>query len=248
MAVTESTKRFLGIKSGNRCAKPGCNEPLVEPGTPLDTGVITGQVAHIVAQSDNGPRADPSMPLADRDAEPNLVLLCRKHHAIADAQENTYSIEEMRRWKAEHEALVEQQMQALAGDVTFVELEVAADAVMAQPMLSTPGFRATEVRDKMGKNALTDRVTPDMSRGMLGAEIVKDFVAQRAIMTPDFPDRLRGGFVAVYERLWTEGLRGDDLFFALRVFAAPPHLSLERQMAGLAVLVHLFRICQVFEP
>jgi hypothetical protein len=248
MAVTDATKRLVGIKSGNRCAKPDCNRALAVPATGLDLSAITGQIAHIAAQADNGPRADPHMLLADRDAEPNLLLLCRDHHAIADAQENTYTVLELTEWKTSHEAAVEQQMNALAPDITFIELELVADAVVSAPVQATPGFHVTEVRQKMSKNDLTDRVTPDMARGMLGVPVVKEYIAERANMAPDFPDRLRGGFVAEYERLSCEGLRGDALFFALRVFAAPSHLSLERQMAGVAVLVHLFRICQVFEP
>jgi hypothetical protein len=73
-------------------------------------------------------------------------------------------------------------------------------------------------------------------------------VARRALMSPGFPERLRGGFLAEYDRLYADGLRGDELFLALRAFAAPPHTDLNRQTAGLAVLVHLFRICEVFDP
>jgi hypothetical protein len=188
------------------------------------------------------------MPQEERDAADNLVLLCRDHHAVADRQENTYTVDQMRRWKLDHEAQVDQQMEDLVGEITFLELELVADAVASTPLTGNPGFTLTEVREKMSKNDLTDRVSHDMSVGMLGAELVKDYVAGRAVMSPDFPERLRGGFVAEYDSLHATGLRGDDLFLALRAFAAPPHQDLKRQVAGLAVLVHLFRICEVFEP
>lgn len=248
MAVKPTTARLIGMKSGNTCAKPGCGKPLTEPGTPFDPEVIIGQIAHIVSQADTGPRADPSMSDDERDAPENLVFLCREHHAIADRQENTYTVEEMRKWKVDHEAQVARQMEILAGRMTFAELEIVADAVATTPQAGAAGFTLTAVRAKMSKNALTTRVDNDMSVGMLSADIVKDYVADRAKTQSDFPDRLRAGFVVEYNRLVATGLRGDDLFIALRAFAAAPHHDLMRQVAGLAVLVHLFRICEVFEP
>lgn len=126
MSISQTTARLVGIKSGNRCAKTGCNEPLTEAATALDPEVIVGQIAHIVSQADDGPRADPTIPQPERDAEPNLVLLCPKHHRIADRQENTYTVEEMRRWKAEQERTLKVQMDAIACTVTFRELELVA--------------------------------------------------------------------------------------------------------------------------
>lgn len=248
MGVPISTKQLLSQKSGNRCAKPDCNNRLSEAATALDGEVGLGEIAHIVSQSDDGPRANKSMPQEERDGIDNLILLCREHHRIADRQENTYTVDELRQWKRQHESLVEQQMEALAPEISFVELEIVAEGVIASPVEETPGFKITEVRSKMEKNSLSDRVSRDMSNGMVGAEVVREFIAQRLTMNPDFAERLQGGFVAEYERLYAGGLRGDDLFIALRNFAAAPHLELPRQIAGLAVLVHLFRICQVFEP
>jgi hypothetical protein len=46
-------------------------------------GVI-GKIAHIVADSDDGPRADRQMSEDARRREPNLILLCGTHHDIVD--------------------------------------------------------------------------------------------------------------------------------------------------------------------
>jgi len=248
MAVTAVTAKQLALKSGNRCAKPGCGSRLLEQATDFDPAVTIGQIAHIVAQSDNGPRADPSMPKEERDSEPNLVLLCPEHHLVADAQENTYSVEEMQDWKRSHEAQVDHQMEAVVSEITFLELEIVADRIASTPAPATQGFTLTEVRVKMAKNELGDRVSHDISIGMLGADLVKSYIAERSTMSPDFADRLRAGFTDEYDRLMHEGLSGDELFLGLRAFAAPPHSDLTRQAAGLSVLVHLFRICEVFEP
>lgn len=254
MAVSKTTARILGIKSGNRCAKPGCNNRLTEPATVNDPEVIIGQIAHIVSQADGGPRSDPSMPKDQRDQDANLLMLCGLHHPIADRQENSYTVEELREWKRQHESACDQLWEAAAGKVTFVELEIIADAIAATPREETPGFALTEVREKLARNDLTERISQHILTGMINADLVKDFVAARAQMDPEFPDRLRGGFVEEYERHYAAGRRGDDLFLDLEAFASgpsiieSPHRDLERRVAGLAVLVHLFRICEVFEP
>jgi hypothetical protein len=36
--------------------------------------VVIGQEAHIVAEEDDGPRGDPTMPIGDRNAYANLIL------------------------------------------------------------------------------------------------------------------------------------------------------------------------------
>jgi hypothetical protein len=248
MAVRRRTAQLLALKSGNRCAKPGCTNRLTEPATAYDAEAIIGQIAHIVSQSDDGPRADPLMPPEERDAVDNLLLLCREHHAVADAQENTYTLDEMRAWKQEHERFVDEQMAEAVGEISFRELELVADEVANTAVASGNGFTLTEVREKMGKNDLTDRISYEMSIGMLGADLVKDYVARRAAIAPDFPDRLRGGFVREYDRLRRENLSGDELFIALQRFAGGPGHDIKRRAAGLSVLVHLFRICEVFEP
>ena len=67
--------------------------------------------------------------------------------------------------------------------------------------------------------------------------------------TPDieFGERLRNGFVAEYERLRNEGLRGDLLFDQLVQFSSGGRGDAKLRAAGLTVLVYLFEKCEVFE-
>src|SRR5215212_9266918 len=192
MAVSRRTAQLLALKSGNRCAKPGCTNRLTEPATAYDAEAIIGQIAHIVSQSDDGPRADPIMPPEERDAVDNLLLLCREHHAVADAQENTYTLDEMRAWKQEHERFVAGQMAEAVGEISFRELELVADAVANTAVASGNGFTLTEVREKMGKNDLTDRISYEMSIGMLGADLVKGLRCPARCDRPGLPRSVAG--------------------------------------------------------
>ncbi|HVX33939.1 MAG TPA: tetratricopeptide repeat protein [Solirubrobacterales bacterium] len=99
-----TTLKILFAQSHNRCAAPGCGNEIVARGTPVDTPAVVGHVAHIVARSAEGPRGDPAFPKARLHEEANLLLLCGHHHSLVDAQDSTFTVEELRRWKESHVA------------------------------------------------------------------------------------------------------------------------------------------------
>jgi hypothetical protein len=56
-------------------------------------GTITGEICHIRAQGGGGPRFDKIQTDEERHDLGNLVLLCRRHHKIVDAEPEVYSVE-----------------------------------------------------------------------------------------------------------------------------------------------------------
>ncbi|GHG09975.1 HNH endonuclease signature motif containing protein [Streptomyces hydrogenans] len=87
------SKLLFGRAMG--CGYPDCAEPLVEE----DRGLlnINVEVAHIRAEKQGGPRYDPSF--SDVNGEPNLMLLCHKHHKRVDTHPAAYPTEELLAWK-----------------------------------------------------------------------------------------------------------------------------------------------------
>lgn len=61
------------------------------------------EIAHIVAAGDKGPRADKTLPVAERGAFENLILLCVLCHTEIDRAPKEYPAEMVRRWKAQHQ-------------------------------------------------------------------------------------------------------------------------------------------------
>jgi hypothetical protein len=74
--------------------------------TTEDDESVVGEECHIVARESGGPRNDLNFPKEKLDQYDNLILLCRVHHKMVDDQEDTYSVERLRRIKKEHEQLV----------------------------------------------------------------------------------------------------------------------------------------------
>ena len=100
-------QRKLLQRSGNICAFPGCRLLLTAEGTADDSVVVLGEIAHIVAESPDGPRGKSPLTAEQRNSYPNLILLCNQHHQLIDSEEAlaTYTVERLTAMKEDHEAV-----------------------------------------------------------------------------------------------------------------------------------------------
>lgn len=92
------TLRQLYIFSGNMCAMPDCKQVLID-----EDGTWIGEVAHIHAASDGGPRANTSLSREERRGAKNLILLCRICHKKIDDNVDQYPAETLIKIKERHE-------------------------------------------------------------------------------------------------------------------------------------------------
>ena len=92
-----STVRRLFAHSGNLCAYPGCRSLMID-----ENGDFIGQICHIESAMPKGERFNPHMTNEDRREFRNLVLMCYQHH-IKTNREDVYTVERMKKIKANHE-------------------------------------------------------------------------------------------------------------------------------------------------
>ena len=248
---SQKTLGLLWGRSGNTCAHPECRNPLIVGATEIDPAAILGHIAHIHSSSDKGPRAKKGLTPQQRDAYENLLLLCRHHHGLVDVQYSTYSAEELLSWKERHEAEVEAgRRTALAhhmNRVAFPELEAAARVLLATRGSGDAKLITLPPDEKMELNGLGDEPRFLLTVGASKGDEVGRFIAFQSQLDEGYAGRLRAGFVAEYRRHRAAGLRGDHLFEAMRVFACGGASDEPRKLAGLAILSHLFILCEVFE-
>jgi hypothetical protein len=104
--ISQKEIKTLCAMSGGICAFPNCGKSLVQPATDADGSVFLGEIAHVVAESRQGPRG--MIPLSDeeRDKHTNLILFCGDHHKIVDSQPKTYSVSVLLQMKADHESRI----------------------------------------------------------------------------------------------------------------------------------------------
>ena len=72
MSIDHRTRQILWGRAGATCSYPSCRRNLVREGTQEDREVVVGEIAHIVAQSKGGPRAELSVPGGNIDGYDNL--------------------------------------------------------------------------------------------------------------------------------------------------------------------------------
>ncbi|MBX9659368.1 MAG: hypothetical protein K2X00_12435 [Nitrospiraceae bacterium] len=243
----QSDIELLWGLSAARCAFPECRRQLVQESTSVDPIAIVGEIAHINAYGVNGPRANPSIQPADVNKYPNLVLLCPTHHTVVDKQHNTYTAGDLIAWKTNHETWVRSQLPEEMSQVSFSELEVITKAIVNAPAPPTTNFTVLDPREKMSRNGLSREVLSWITLGLAQARLVGQFIRRFSTADDAFPERLKAGFVKKYQELFSEGLRGDELFEQLRLFACSGFHDIRLQAASLAVLAYLFESCEVFE-
>lgn len=95
---SEKTYNLLYAKSSNRCAFPGCKNPITVNQT------LVGNVCHIKAAKPGGPRYDPSQSNEERHGYDNVLLMCSIHNKVVDDDVTTYTVDRLKQMKVDHEA------------------------------------------------------------------------------------------------------------------------------------------------
>lgn len=99
MTIKRSTLKTLWAASRNQCGHPDCEEEVTDP----EQEIVIGEICHIRAQSQGGPRYDPDLSEDEVDAYSNLILLCPTHHTYIDKNPEKYTIEDLERWKQQQD-------------------------------------------------------------------------------------------------------------------------------------------------
>jgi HNH endonuclease len=100
MAVSEKVKRIIWTKCAGKCSI--CKEDLLREGDTIELTHLVGEVAHIVAEKEDGPRGISEMTHKQRNSESNLILLCLEHHKIIDDDPASFTINKLIEIKESH--------------------------------------------------------------------------------------------------------------------------------------------------
>lgn len=191
MAIPIAQQRMVLQRSGNICAFPDCGLLLTAVGPPDNPVVVLGEIAHIVAESPNGPRGNSPMSIQERNSYSNLILLCNQHHQLIDSEAAlaTYTVERLTAMKEKHESWVERSLRGRVNDVPPLP-----------PM----------VRDTVYSNLLPVRQMP---RHVYGAPTSANY--ERDVHPEGAPETIMTPFIVRAGWLWAfQDLRDSDGPFA----------------------------------
>lgn len=119
------TQKQLFAASGGYCQNPGCARHLF-----LDAAgqsIHVGEMAHVFAASDAGPRANPAISEAERGSFDNLLLLCANCHAMVDKAPDAFPDAMIIDWKRDHA----KRLHAIFGVTVFDDRAAARLAIAA---------------------------------------------------------------------------------------------------------------------
>jgi hypothetical protein len=100
------TLKLLWGRAAGRCAMADCRVELFVTEDDYDPVCVIGEMGHIAASSNTGPRAHLELDMRARDSYDNLILLCRNCHRKVDTLKLSYPRERLLDIKANHEAWV----------------------------------------------------------------------------------------------------------------------------------------------
>jgi hypothetical protein len=104
MAINQKDIKLLWGRSGNRCAI--CKKELTQDKNAVTATFTLGEQAHIVAESEDGPRGKATLTLEERNSYHNLILLCPSHHVEIDSNVEDWTTEKIYNQKSQHELWV----------------------------------------------------------------------------------------------------------------------------------------------
>ena len=101
---TAQTKLRLFSDSAGHCNRPECRKPLFSEEGQGDYNI--GELAHILAAQDGGPRPEPELAQEHRASYSNLILLCPTCHTMIDKCPDEFPDTLLRDWKLRHKARI----------------------------------------------------------------------------------------------------------------------------------------------
>ena len=159
MAPTLKTVKHLCLASGNRCAFPKCDEPMVTGTT------IVGEICHIKAVSPGGPRYDAAQSEDERHGVDNLLLLCRPHHKVIDDDEIAYTVTRLTDMKNAHEGSATAMSDGQANAAAAVLVSVGQSGGLVAGTINAHAIHLHAApADTAGRTAMLAYFAPELAR------------------------------------------------------------------------------------
>lgn len=104
MTISMKTRVMIWGRAAHRCS--WCKKLLEIDDGCIKQPSLVGEIAHIVAEKEDGPRGDRNFSVQERNSYENLLLLCLEHHKLIDDNPVEYPVSDLKEMKQRHEEWV----------------------------------------------------------------------------------------------------------------------------------------------
>lgn len=108
MDISRKDAKLLWSRAAGLCSI--CKAELTYDTSSINSSLLIGQQAHIVAEQPNGPRGKSILSVQERNSYHNLILLCSEHHIKIDNCVEDYPAEKLYLIKSRHELWVKENL------------------------------------------------------------------------------------------------------------------------------------------
>lgn len=129
----------------------------------------------------------------------------------------------------------------------FEELKIVTEWLLNSSTEIIKDLSITPIKEKIKKNELSQISVELIKIGLVKSREVGEFLSSQNKIDITFSEKLRDGLLAEYYRLRAENYRGDDLFEGMYEYISAGDPRIRIQAAALAILVHFFESCDLFE-
>lgn len=244
MSITVKNQKVVWGQSAARCAM--CKKPLIEV---MSEGALEplGEIAHIEGENAGSKRYNPNQTDQERNAPNNLLLLCPNDHTLIDRDEIEYTVEKLKKIKAEHLNFLAVSIKTELPNITFAELQV----IVSYLVTSNSGFDQNDSlehitpKEKIHKNDLSTENANLIAMGITRVKQVKDYLNTN----PDvnFSERLRTHLSEYYNREKSEESDPNIIFSNMLDYMSGEPSNFKRKAGALAVITYFFETCDIFE-
>jgi hypothetical protein len=150
-------KKTVAARVNYGCSSPSCRAPTSGPQVDPSKALNVGVAAHITAASPEGPRYNPELTPEQRKHANNAIWLCQTCGKLVDNDEERFTEEEIRRWKAsaEEEALARIGKAIASEDQSNVLGE--RQRKVAELLIQTQSATSELTRSWLGSRGLNDK-------------------------------------------------------------------------------------------
>lgn len=153
MAISDRVKRQLWASSAGICQNPGCREELFKSFADGATTSID-ELAHVIAQTANGPRGDNQLSPTERDEFENIIVLCPSCHTLVDKAPHQFPSATLLKWKNSHaEAVRRVLLTPVCKDRSELRREVRALLERNEGIFETYGPHSASAADPLAEAA-----------------------------------------------------------------------------------------------